>query len=138
MQRILLRTLLFMAGMLLAVNLAGAESDAEGSKDLSLFTRMPGWYINRYEENEFASYDFTGDKGDSVTVEGHKMRVSCAWDGANKKPSSLQVVRNYENAMKKVGGTVVYRQGGDFLTMKLVKNGKETWVEVTSEVDAGW
>jgi flagellar motor protein MotB len=138
MQKKLFRGILVMAGLALAVNLAGAESDVEGSKDPSLFTRMPGWYINQYEENEFASYDFTGDKGVTVSVEGHKVKVSYTWDGSNKKPSSLQVIRNYENAMKKVGGTVQYRTGSDFITLKLVKNGKETWAEIASEVDAGW
>ena len=138
MQRRLLRTLLVMAGVLLAANLASAESDVEGSKDPSLFTRMPGWYINQYEENEFAAYDFTGEKGDSVTVEGHKITVSYTWGGTGKKPSSLQVIRNYENAVKKIGGTSPYRKGDFFLTLKLVKNGKETWAEIASEVDAGW
>jgi outer membrane protein OmpA-like peptidoglycan-associated protein len=127
-----------MAGVLLAANLASAESDVEGSKDPSLFTRMPGWYINQYEENEFAAYDFTGEKGDSVTVEGHKITVSYTWGGTGKKPSSLQVIRNYENAVKKIGGTSPYRKGDFFLTLKLVKNGKETWAEIASEVDAGW
>ena len=134
----LVRTSFVLAGMFLALSLAGAESDVEGSKDPSLFTRMPGWYINQYEENEFSSYEFTGDKGASVAVEGHKMKVSYTWAGTGKKPSSLQVIRNYENAMKKIGGAVVYRPGSDFLTMKLLKTGKETWVEVASEVDAGW
>jgi outer membrane protein OmpA-like peptidoglycan-associated protein len=138
MERNLLQTLMVMAGVLLAAGLAGAESDAEGSKDPPLFTRMPGWYINQYEENEFASHDFTGDKGNSVTVEGHKIAVSYTWGGTGKKPSSLQVVRNYENALKKIGGTVPYRKGDFFLTLKLVKNGKETWAEIASEVDAGW
>ena len=136
MQRNLFRTMLAVGGRLLAAGLAGAESDAEGSKDPSLFTRMPGWYINQYEENEFASHEFTGTKGDPVTVEGHRITVSYTWGGSGKKPSSLQVVRNYENALKKIGGTVPYRKSDYFLTLKLVKNGKETWAEIASEVDA--
>jgi OmpA-OmpF porin, OOP family len=138
MQRNILRTLAAAAVLLLAAALAGAESDVEGSKDPSLFTRMPGWYINQYEDNEFASHEFTDAKENPVTVEGHRITVSYTWSGTGKKPSSLQVLRNYENALKKIGGTVPYRKSDFFLTMKLVKNGKETWAEIASEVDAGW
>jgi outer membrane protein OmpA-like peptidoglycan-associated protein len=124
--------------MLFTLSFAAAQSDVEGSKDPALFTRMPGWYINQYEENEFASYEFTGDKGAVVVVEGHKIKMGYTWAGEKKKPSSLQVIRNYENALKKIGGSVPYRKSDDFITMKVVKNGKETWAEINSEVDAGW
>ena len=48
---------------------------------------MPGRYINQYEENEFASYEFTGDKGSVVVVEGHKIRMGYTWAGDKKKPA---------------------------------------------------
>jgi OmpA-OmpF porin, OOP family len=138
MKRMLVLSVIVMLGMLFAVGLASAQSDVEGAKDPALFTRMPGWYINQYEENEFASYDFTGPKGAVVAVEGHRIRMGYTWAGEKKKPSSLQVIRNYENALKKIGGSVPYRKGDDFITMKVAKNGKETWAEIASEVDAGW
>jgi hypothetical protein len=138
MARNLTRFAVVVLGMLFALSFAAAQSDVEGSKDPALFTRMPGWYINQYEENEFASYEFTGDKGAVVVVEGHKISMGYTWAGEKKKPSSLQVIRNYENALKKIGGSVPYRKSDDFITMKIVKNGKETWAEINSEVDAGW
>jgi len=125
-------------GILFSAALVNAGQDVPGSKDPSLFTRIPGWYINQYEENEFGSYEFTGTNGQKTTMEGHKLIVSYTWSGAGKKPSSLQVVRNYQNAIKKISGTVLYERGDDFTTMKLVKDGRETWAELASEVDAGW
>ena len=72
-----------------------------------------------------------------MPVEGRKVRIAYAYGGTGKKQSSFQVIRNYENALKKVGGTVVYKKD-DFITLKLVKGERETWIEIASEVDAGW
>lgn len=119
-------------------NLFAQDPDVEGSKDPALFSRMPGWRISQYEENQFASYEFTGAKGDKLVAEGEKLLIAYSWAGTGKKPSSLQVIRNYENSIKKIGGSVVYQRGDDFCTLKVVKDGKETWVEVASEVDSGW
>jgi OOP family OmpA-OmpF porin len=138
MKKTLLTRALVLAGVLLAANLFGQDKDVEGSKDPALFSRMPGWIISQYEENEFGAYEFTGLKGKKVEVEGHKLALAYKWAGSGKKPSSLQVIRNYENAIKKVGGSAVYQRGDDFLTLQLTKNGRETWAEIASEVDAGW
>ena len=130
--------MLIIAGLILSVLPVGAARDVAGSKDPSLFTRMPGWTINQYEENEFGSYEFTGTNGQKTTMEGHKLILSYTWSGTGKKPSSLQVIRNYQNAIKKISGTVLYQRGDDFTTMKLIKDKRETWAELSSEVDAGW
>jgi OOP family OmpA-OmpF porin len=48
-------------------------------------------------------------------------------------PSGLQIVRNYTNAVKKIGGQVIYEWedgGSQNATMKIVKGGRETWVYV--------
>ena len=132
-------SVLLVTFVLFSMNIFAQDpANVEGSKDPSLFTRMPGWRISQYEENQFASYDFSAVKGQKMTVEGSKLQVSYAWAGTGKKPSSLQVIRNYQNAIKKIGGSVVYQRGDDFCTLKVVKDGKESWVEVASEVDAGW
>jgi OmpA-OmpF porin, OOP family len=127
-----------LAGLLFCSQLGADDRDVAGSRDPSLFTRMPGWYIVKYEENEFSSSTFTDAKKAKVAVEGHKIFVAYAWAGDGKKPSSLQVIRNYGNAIKKAGGTVLFTRNDDYATLKLVKDGRETWVELESEVDAGW
>lgn len=137
-KRGLIQTVLALMAVLIAVQFAFAEKDVAGSKDPSLFTRMPGFYINQYEEKEFGSFDFLDKNGNSIRVEGQKIEASYAWPGSGKKPSSLQVIANYENAIKKIGGVVVYKKGDFFTTLKLVKDGRETWAQIESEVDAGW
>jgi OmpA-OmpF porin, OOP family len=138
MKKSLFPLILALAGVLFSAHLGAEGADVAGSKDPSLFSRMPGWHIVKYEENEFASYRFVDAKREKVSVEGRLLHVAYAWDGEGKKPSSLQVTRNYENAMKKIGGATLYSKNGEYLTLKLAKDGKETWVEIASEVDSGW
>ncbi len=124
--------------LLLPVQPVHAQKDVPASKDPALFTRMPGFHISQYEEKAFGAFEFKGRDGSPVSVEGHKLEISYAWSGSGKKPSSLQVIANYENALKRIGGEVVQRRGDSFTTLKLVKDGQETWAQVDSEVDAGW
>jgi outer membrane protein OmpA-like peptidoglycan-associated protein len=49
--------------------------------------------------------------------------------GFEGKRSDLQVQRNYQNAMKKIGGSVYEHRGDSY--MKLSKDGKEIWAYVT-------
>ena len=43
----------------LTVGLALAQTDVQGSKDHPLVTRMPDYYIGRYDVSEFAGFDPT-------------------------------------------------------------------------------
>ena len=44
-------------------------------------------------------------------------------------PSPLQIIRNYQNAATKIGGEVLYDNSLQ-TTLRIVKNGQETWIEV--------
>ncbi len=48
------------------------------------------------------------------------------------KPSVLQMLRNVENAVKQVGGTVVATESSKE-TLKLTKDGKELWIEAWAD-----
>lgn len=48
------------------------------------------------------------------------------------KPSELQILRNFENAVKTLGGTSLYAEKSRE-TFQLLKDGKEIWIEVTTE-----
>jgi outer membrane protein OmpA-like peptidoglycan-associated protein len=49
-------------------------------------------------------------------------------------PSPLQIGRNYINAVKKIGGQLVYeyQDPGEDVVLKVVKNGMEVWVYVSA------
>ncbi len=110
-----------------------SQDDTEGSKDPAMFNRMPGFYIYRYDDIQFDKHEFpiTADK--VQPVEGHSLFLIYWLKDDVQSPSGLQIVRNYTNAMKKIGGQIIYEWedgGSQNAVMKVVKNGMETWVQV--------
>jgi outer membrane protein OmpA-like peptidoglycan-associated protein len=66
-------------------------------------------------------------------VEGEYWRINYYPQAtATSKPSDLQILRNYENAIKQQGGTVLAAEKGRE-TFRLAKNGKEVWIQVSAE-----
>ena len=115
------------------------DADVEGGKDHPLFTRMPGYVIQRYTEEAFGTHKFLPGPGrDPIDVEGKYYEIRYTLKSGAKQPSQIEVLRNYENACKAIGGQVLAsnRDGSSFL--KLVKNGRETWVEVSAYITDEW
>jgi outer membrane protein OmpA-like peptidoglycan-associated protein len=109
-----------------------AQEDAEGSKDSPLFTRMPGYHIYRYDDLQFDKYEFKVSDAKTLVVEGHHLLIYYDLNNNVTPPSPLQVVRNYTNAIKKIGGQLVYEwdDAGENVVLKVVKNGVETWAHI--------
>jgi outer membrane protein OmpA-like peptidoglycan-associated protein len=122
--------------LIICLALAGslfAQEDAEGSKDPALFTRMPGYHIYRYDDIQFDKYEFRISDEKNQVVEGHHLFILYDLNNNVQVPSPLQTVRNYTNAIKKVGGQLIYEfeDGGiQNVILKLVKSGQETWAHV--------
>lgn len=119
-------------GFLLATGTAFAQEDVAGSKDHPLLTRMPNYYITDYEEKDFDQADFRNKKGEEIKVEGHVYRISYAFKEGFKAATALQVVRNYENALRKIGGVLIYEESPYEAWLELKKNDKKFWVYVDS------
>jgi OmpA-OmpF porin, OOP family len=94
----------------LAASPAWAQSDVKGGQDHPLVTRMPGFYIDSYTVEEFAGFEPTVIGGNEVRWEGKKFVITYARKDGATPVSTLQIVRNYEAAIAKAGGT---RLGGD-------------------------
>ena len=118
---------------------AFAQSDAPRSKDHPLLTRYPGSHIVEYAKN-FNTVDFATARGadgnpSRKTVEGDTTNIVYFHNNADKQPSALQLIRNYQNAIKSIGGEVVYERlprdadGGE-TTLRVNTGGKEVWVLV--------
>jgi len=116
---------------------AWAESEF---KDMQFFSGMPNYKITDAADQEFADYRFFNGK-DCITVEGRKHHRAYTLKENAKESSELQISRNYVNAVKNMGGTVVFDgmcSGADcaencgyrMMTAKIVKGGNELWVEV--------
>ncbi len=150
--------------------LALAQEDAEGCKDHPLFNRMPNYYLESCEEVEFGSMKFpvgapdpnNENKIKMETVEGKIMAFRYFLKEGAKPASSLQIMRNFQNAAKQKGGIIlgeyqgwctgVYEFGNSVndglipwpngctnwsTTIKMVKGNKEIWMFV-SQTDEGY
>jgi len=107
----------------------GYAKDDPGCKDHPLLTRMPNFYIDSCEENEFDQYQFKDSQGNWVTVEGAYYFIKYALKDGAKAPSELQIVRNYSNAIQKAGGKAAF-ETRDTAYLKVEKGGATTWVHV--------
>ena len=117
--------------------LAG-EPDAEGAEDHPLFSRMPGYRISRYEVKEFDSHPFRTAKGKELPVEGRVYEIRYSLQEGAKEPSRVQVIRNYENAVKRIGGTVLKTDDEGNSYLKVVKDGKEVYAHVSAYITSEW
>jgi outer membrane protein OmpA-like peptidoglycan-associated protein len=134
MKRSIVLLLLILSGFAPLV----AQEDAEGSKDPALFTRMPGYHIYRYDDVQFDKYEFRISANKTLDVEGHHLFILYDLNNNVQVPSPLQTVRNYTNAIKKVGGELLYEfeDGGiQNVILKLVKNGQEVWAHVIASAN---
>ena len=115
----------------------GAESEFE---DTTYFSGMPNFRIVEGLDQEFADYNFFNGK-DCATVEGQKYFRAYTLKEDAKPSSELQISRNYSNAIKSMGGMVVFEgeisgvdcaenSGGRVMVGKVIKGENELWLEV--------
>lgn len=119
-----------------------AAEDVAGSKDHPLLQRYPqasiGDYSQQFNAAEFAVAKGAGGAPKRERKEGKLTAIRYFYD-ANNQPSPLQLIRNYQNAIKAINGQVVYERlprendGGE-TTFKLATEGKEVWVQVTPDI----
>ena len=112
---------------------SAAAQDVPGSKDHPLLSRMANFHISAYKESEFDSYRFIGADKKPSSVEGHKYYLEYRMTQGATEPGELKIRRNIQDALKTVGGDVVFDDNfNKATTIVLRKGGQETWVEVRS------
>lgn len=113
----------------------GGQTDIAGSKDHPMFSRMPGFYISDYSQKEFASYDFSDENGNDVTVEGQLTEITYSLPDGAQPEATLKIIRNFANAAKKLGGGAYeYTDYTNYLNVR--KDGQEVWVKVYATEDS--
>jgi len=130
--------------MLLSISFTQSQnSDTKGSKDYDLFNRMPDYKIVKYWDYQFDVHDFFISKNQNQVVEGRKIIIRFEHQNVNnkdvKKPSYLQILRNYSTAIKEVGGEILFEHGNSDFGYYYLKTafGKEVWAEVKVAPDKG-
>jgi len=117
---------------LLATGVAAQQPDSKDCKDHSLFpTRMPEYRIETCKVEDFGVYEFFSTKGPKTPVEGKFTFITYAFTGQpTSEPSGLAVVRNYENAIQKAGGSILQSVPERWVNGKIVNAGQEAWVQI--------
>jgi outer membrane protein OmpA-like peptidoglycan-associated protein len=120
-----MKKLMFIVALLLISSISLLAQDAEGCKDYPFFSRMTNFYILDCSQN-FAKLEYYISDGVTDTKEGNLTIISYNYpdDAPTKAPSPLQIIRNYENAIIKLGGKKIYINDHD-LNYSLKKNSKE-------------
>jgi len=124
--------------LMMAINLYGApQTDNTKCKDHPLLTRMPGSWIYNCDQKQFDGREFKivrGKNVEAIRVEGQLWWLTYyPQNDLKSKPSELQIKRNYENAIRNIGGTLIGTTQNNRQVYKLAKDGKEIWIEVWAE-----
>ncbi len=141
-----------------------SAQDAEGCKDYPLFTRFPNMHITGCQKSQFDLRAFPvgpikqgEDLVKSIEVEGPYQWITFELNEGATPPSGLQIMRNFEAAAKKAGGTVEGQYPGwckgnydtermpqmgngcmsYALTLKFVRGAKEVWAFIQASQDDG-
>jgi len=133
-------SIILLLGLAGAPALAQEEETEVKAKDTPYFSAMPDYEILDANDRKFDAFSFFNGK-DATTVEGKKFfRQYTVKEGA-EPASELQISRNHANAIKNMGGTILFDgvcEGDDcgdysgyrMVVGKVVKGGSELWVEV--------
>lgn len=102
--------------------------DVTNSSDHPLFpNRMPGHSISVYQQLAFSSYSFRTRP--AQVIEGKYTRIHYYLKDPQQNPGGLAIRRNYESAIKSIGGEIVYSDD-NVSVMKAMRDGVEVWAEV--------
>ncbi|MBI5547937.1 MAG: OmpA family protein [Deltaproteobacteria bacterium] len=124
------RLILSVALMLSSASAFAGLPDKPGCTDHPLFpTRMPNYRIENCSVKEFDALSLFVAKGPKRTVEGRVTTITYAVVDRKDEQSGLAVVRNYENALTKIGGTIAASEPQRRMNGSATVDGKEVWVE---------
>lgn len=128
------------------VEAARDPADAEGTADHPEVSRFPGFHIDsakKHDFNEFLfatrGYDGDGEPMGEVKAGKYMLLDYCLNDDA-RQPSGIELFRNYENAFRKAGGSLVSRHPktgwpeSSVFRMPLARGG-ERWVQLNINND---
>ena len=107
--------------------------DKIGCTDHPIFPmHMPEYSIENCVTKDIDEFNFETGKKEKTGIEGRTTKLTYRIDECSKEASGLAVVRNYENAIKSIQGTVLFidKNNNRFVNGKIVKDGKEIWAQV--------
>ncbi len=127
--RCFLRVIISFLIILFSSSIIQAQNDRKGSSDHPLISRMPDFWIAVYQESEYESHSFRDSGGIEIEVEGHYFHIEYRLNKGAQEPGRLMILKNYENALKRIGAKTWIRKGKE-LFAKVEKEGREVWIQV--------
>ncbi|TFW29673.1 OmpA family protein [Massilia arenosa] len=111
-----------------AFALAGDPADNEGTVEHPDIARFPNFFIDNSQHNDFNEVAFPVKTG-TVTKGGKFWFVDYILKEGARQPSTVELARNYENAFKKAGGSLLFRNAdGDMTFRQPLPGGGERWM----------
>lgn len=110
--------------------------DTPSGHDYAPLGHMPNYVVNNQYPPTKSNFDqakFTIKDGDStkdVTVQGTRYQVTYVLKSGATPYTNLEVMLNYENALKKLGAQVLYTADSGTITARLDKQGQPVWIHV--------
>jgi outer membrane protein OmpA-like peptidoglycan-associated protein len=137
--KLFFRTLLVALAAIAVTSIAFGQTDVAGSKDYPGLTRPQNYYIDDYKELRFDSFTFRvteNGREKKQDIEGHHYYFGYRYNSQRDPskgamPSALEVIRNYQNAVRSNGGKILFEEGtgGDrYTTVQFTKGDKEVWM----------
>jgi len=105
-----LSAFLVFAILILTSNSFAQETDKEGTQDHPLLSRIPNYYISEQIIKDFDVFTSPYIDKDNIW-EGKLTQTNYSAKEGSKQLSFIQIVRNYENAAKKLGGKTLLSDG---------------------------
>ena len=124
-----LKMLCLVAALALVRVASAADPDAEGCKDVFV-SRLAGYYISECTQSDFDAHKFMANTDNEVVVEGKVVENHYRQPDDATPNTPLKVERNYENALRASGWTIVFKSDSE-ITAKQIKDGQERWVELS-------
>lgn len=121
--------LLFFTSVCIAA--AQDNTDIDNSHDHPMITRMNNYLIGEFEQN-YDRVEMQVSDENFKDIDGNRTYLYYYFNETSgvKHPSIFQIVKNHENAIKKLGGKTVYDDGGGAATFHIKKDNADVWVKL--------
>jgi hypothetical protein len=128
------KKLLLLISLLILLNsvVFTQEKDVAESKDHPLLSRMQNFYISSYKKYSYDSHEFYDAQDNEYVIEGQKWVIEYTLKEGFDPPGQLKVRKNHINAIRNIGGTILFDQG---VYMKVSQGDKEIWIDVWVDSD---
>jgi outer membrane protein OmpA-like peptidoglycan-associated protein len=115
----------------LAFTLSPVRAQDEPAKDHPMIPRFPGFVMESGKETDFDEGEFPVGEEKTRKVEGRNWQFNYVLKEGARRPSGLEVIRNYENQFKARGGRLVYKDPGNTVAGLVMPAGKgERWLSL--------